>query len=324
VNIANNDDVKRKLADHEIDAFVSLEESLWAAQGISTVVNVGKSGIYYAINKDHPEIKEELDNAMRRLEDDNPFYLADLYKQYFSLDYTPILSGEEKKWLKEHGAIRIGFLKDDTGISTIEMPDGRFSGAMTDYIQYAAGCLGNQKLDFKLTEYNSYEEETEALKSDEIDMIFHFSQNPDTAEEYHFAFTNTAWTYSMMAVTDEKYFNENEVHTVAVPKEKEALKQHIAFSYPQWKLIDCDSLDDAADMVIHEKADCFLMGASQALIYDNSQNFKSIPLTKTMEACFAVRSGEGTLLSILNKTLKAMPSDMLQVHLLFMTVQQIR
>ena len=30
-----------------------------------------------------------------------------------------------------------------------------------------------------------------------------------------------------------------------------------------------------------------------------------------MEACFAVRGGEGTLLSILNKTLKAMPSDML-------------
>ena len=40
-------------------------------------------------------------------------------------------------------------------------------------------------------------------------------------------------------------------------------------------------------------------------------DFKSIPLTKTMEACFAVRGGEGTLLSILNKTLKAMPSDML-------------
>ena len=53
------------------------------------------------------------------------------------------------------------------------------------------------------------------------------------------------------------------------------------------------------------------MGASQALIYDNSQNFKSVPLTKTMEACFTVREGEGSLLSILNKTIKAMPSDML-------------
>ena len=64
-------------------------------------------------------------------------------------------------------------------------------------------------------------------------------------------------------------------------------------------------------MVTNEKADCFLMGASQALIYDNNRDFKSVPLTKTMEACFAVRDGEGTLLSILNKTLKAMPSDML-------------
>lgn len=56
-----------------------------------------------------------------------------------------------------------------------------------------------------------------------------------------------------MAVTDEKKFDENKAYTVAVPKEKYALKQHLAFSYPEWKLVDCDSLDDAADMVIHEK-----------------------------------------------------------------------
>ena len=114
-----------------------------------------------------------------------------------------------------------------------------------------------------------------------------------------------------MAVTDEKYFNEDKSYTVAVPKEQEALKQHIVFSYPQWKLVDYDSLADAADMIMNEKADCFLMGTSQALKYDNNRDFKSVPLTKTMEACFAVRNGEGTLLSILNKTLKDMPSDML-------------
>ena len=94
------------------------------------------------------------------------------------------------------------------------------------------------------------------------------------------------------------------MYTVAVPKEKDALKQHIAFGYPQWKMVDYDSLEDAADMVMNEKADCFLIGTSQALKYDNNRDFKSVPLTKTMEACFAVRGGEGTLLSILNKTLK--------------------
>lgn len=130
------------------------------------------------------------------------------------------------------------------------MPDGRFSGAMTDYIQYAAGCLGNQKLDFKLTEYNSYEEETEALKSDEIDMIFHFSQNPDTAEEYHFAFTNTAWTYNLMAVTNKTSFNENESNRIAVPKDDLPLEEHIEYYYPQWDVVECDSVDDAANLVI--------------------------------------------------------------------------
>ena len=35
-----------------------------------------------------------------------------------------------------------------------------------------------------------------------------------------------------MAVTDEKNFDEGNVYTVAVPKEKEALKQQLTFSYP--------------------------------------------------------------------------------------------
>lgn len=132
-------------------------------------------------------------------------------------------------------------------------------------------------------------------------MVYYVGRNPDFAEKHGFALTNAAWTYSLMAVTDEQYYNENEVYTVAVPKENEALKQHIAFNYPQWKLVDYDSLPDAADMLVNEQADCFLLGTSKALKYDNRRDFKSVPLTKTMEACFAVRTGNGALLSILKK-----------------------
>ena len=311
VNVYNNDDVEKKLANHEIDAFVSLEESIWSEQGISSVATIGKSGIYFVINKDRSDIKTELDWAMRQLDQDSPFFKADLYKKYFTLDYNQILTGEEKSWMKEHGAIRIGFLSTDPAIFFMDKETGQLTGTLAEYVSYAKDCLGNQTLEFVLQEYDNYDELLQALQDREIDMIFYTGRNPYLAEEKGYALTNTAWTYSLMAVTDEKNFDENEVYTVAVPKEKEALKQHIAFSYPQWKLADYDSLDDAADMVTNGKADCFLMGASQAMIYDNSQNFKSIPLTKTMEACFAVKTGEGILLSILNKTLKAMPSDML-------------
>ena len=311
VNVNNDDDVEKKLANHEIDCFVSLEESLWSEQGISSVTTIGKSGIYFAINKERSDIKTELDYAMRQLEQDSPFFKADLYKKYFTLAYNQSLTGEEKSWVEEHGSIRIGFLNNDPAIFSMDEETGKLNGMLAEYISYAKDCLGNQRLKFGIQEYDDYNEMLRALQNHEIDMIFYVGRNPDLAEKKGYTLTNTAWTYSLMAVTDEKYFNENEAYSVAVVKEHEALKQHIAFSYPHWKLIDCDSLADATDMVFHQKADCFLMGTSQALKYDNNRDFKSIPLTKTMEACFAVRGGEGTLLSILNKTLKTMPSDML-------------
>ena len=311
INVNNDDDVEKKLANHEIDCFVSLEESIWSEQGISSVTTIGKSGIYFAINKERSDIKTKMDHAMRQLEQDSPFFKADLYKKYFTLDYKQSLTGKEKSWVEEHGGIKIGFLNNDQAIFSMDEETGKLTGMLAEYISYAKDCLGNQKLEFNICEYDDYNEMLQALQNHEIDMIFYASRNPDLAEKKGYTLTNTAWTYSLMAVTDEKYFNEDKSYTVAVPKEQEALKQHIAFNYPQWKIVDYDSFEDAADMIANEEADCFLMGASQAMIYDNSQKFRSIPLTKTMEACFAVRDGEGTLLSILNKTLKVMPSDML-------------
>ena len=311
VNVNNDDDVEKKLANHEIDCFVSLEESTWSEQGISSVTTIGKAGIYFAINKERSDIKTELDYAMRQLEQDSPFFKTDLYKKYFTLDYKQSLTSKEKSWVEEHGGIKIGFLNNDQAIFSMDEETGKLTGMLAEYISYAKDCLGNQKLEFNICEYDDYNEMLQAMQNHEIDMIFYASRNPDLAEKKGYTLTNTAWTYSLMAVTDEKYFNEDKSYTVAVPKEQEALKQHIAFNYPRWKLVDYDSFADAADMVMNEKADCFLMGTSQALKYDNERDFKSVPLTKTMEACFAVREGEGILLSILNKTLKDMPSDML-------------
>lgn len=311
VNISNNEDVKQKLADHEIDCFVSLEESFWAERGISTITRVGESGIYYAINKNRPDLKEELDDAMRALDEAVPFYTADLYKRYFSMDYTPILTGEEKAWLKEHGAIKMGFLTSDSGVSTFDPATGEFTGVITDYIQFAADCLGNQKLEFQLVGYDSKEAELDALKSGEIDMIFHFDQSPNLAEEYHFACTNTTWTSNLMAVTNKQHFNENNVNRIAVPQNKLSLKKYLAFYYPQWEIVDCDTQEDAAKLVKDGQADCFVTWISSENKYSKKYSFYSVPLVNPVRSCFAVNSGNRSLLSILNKTIKAMPVNML-------------
>ena len=311
VNISNNEDVKQKLANHEIDCFVSLEESFWAELGISTMTRVGESGIYYAINKDRTDIKEELDNAMRALDEADPFYTADLYKRYFSLDYTPILTSEEKAWLRKHGAIRMGFLTSDGGVSTYDPATGELTGAITDYIQFATGCLGNQDLEFQIVGYDSKEAELDALKSGEIDRVFHFDQSPNLAEEYRVACTNTTWTSNMMAVTNKEHFNENKANRVAVPQNKLSLKKYLAFYYPQWEIVDCDTQEDAAKLVRDGQADCVVTGASSEEKYSKKYGFYSVLLPNPAKSCFAVNSGNSSLLSILNKTIKAKPINLL-------------
>ena len=311
VNISNNEDVKQKLANHEIDCFVSLEESYWAELGISTITRVGKSSIYYVLNKDRPDLKEELDNAMHALDEEAPFYTADLCKKYFSLDYKPILTGEEKAWLRKHGAIRMGFLTSDSGVSTYDPATGEITGTIIDYIQFAADCLGNQELEFQLVGYDDKEAELNALKSGEIDMIFHFDQSPNLAEEYRVARTNTTWTANMMAVTNKPLFTENQANRVAVPHNKISLTRYIAFYYPQWEIVDCDTQEDAIKLVKDGQADCFIIGVGSEAKYSKNYGFYSVPLPNPANSCFAVKSGNRSLLSILNKTIKAMPANML-------------
>ena len=311
VNVSNNEDAKQKLANREIDCFVSLEESFWADLGISTITRVGSSGIYYAINKDRPDIKEELDSAMRALDEAAPFYTADLYKQYFSLDYTPILTGEEKAWLKEHGAIRMGFLVGDSGVSTYDPATGAITGTITDYIQFARDCLGNQELAFQMVGYDNKEAELDALKSGEIDMVFHFDQSPNLAEEYRVACTNTTWTSNMMAVTNKQHFNESQANRVAVPQNRLSLTRYLAVYYPQWEIVDCATPENAAKLVESGQADCFVTGTGSEGTYNKRYDFYSVPLPNPAKSCFAVNSGNRILLSILNKTIKAMPTNML-------------
>lgn len=141
VNVSNNEDALKKIADGEIDGFVSLEDSRLGGYGMAALTNIGSSKIYFAIGQSHSDLKTELDNAMRRVTDDDPYYADELHKQFLSVDRVYFLTGEEQKWLSEHGAIKIGYLINDGGVSTLDTETGKVSGLITDYIQLAQNCL---------------------------------------------------------------------------------------------------------------------------------------------------------------------------------------
>ena len=58
VNIESKEDALANWKMEKLTDFVSLDGSFWADKNVSIITRIGKSNIYFAINKDHPEIKK--------------------------------------------------------------------------------------------------------------------------------------------------------------------------------------------------------------------------------------------------------------------------
>ena len=142
-------------------------------------------------------------------------------------------------------------------------------------------------------------------------MIFHTSQNPYAAEQNDMALSNTVLVSSLAAVTGKRSFDENEENSVAIPKSDLNLKWFISYNYPTWKIMEYDSFEDARKAVQDKKADCFLSSSGRATEYVNDKKLYSVFLTQPDNISFAVSRGNSVLLSILNKTLKSMPTSKL-------------
>ena len=182
---------------------------------------------------------------------------------------------------------------------------------INDYITFASDSISNQKLDFSLVGYDSMEEEVQALKDGQIDLIFHFAQNPYVAEENNFVLSNTVLTLNMAAVTAQNSFNENHANTVALLKDDLLLKWYVSYCYPDWNIVEYDSLKDAEAAMRSGENDCLLAESGEVAKYREDKRLHSVFLTQDGNVSFAVARGDVTLMSILNKTLRTIPASML-------------
>ena len=307
VDITSTNDARQKIQNQEIDGFVLNESPQWESDNISPALLIGSSYNYFAVSKKRPDLKEELDQAMQKIERENPFYTDDLYKRYLSANSLETLTDEEQNWLEQHGAVRIGYLKNDVGVSLVDAESEEPVGIINDYISLASDCLQEKNIEFQLKGFDSQEEELQALKDNRIDMIFHMNQNPYEAEQNDIILSNIVFEVNIAVITGVKKFDENKENTVAVSKNNLLGKWYISFNYPFWKIKEYDSSDEVEKAVHSGEADCFVVKAGQSLKTLEDSKTHSVFLTKSGDSCFAVTRENTTLMNILNKTIQTLP-----------------
>ena len=305
---------RRLVAQGAAEAVVATEFAPLGQEGLSAVTQVGSSDIYFAINKNRPDLKAELDEAMSRIQQDRPFYPEELYKQYMTVAAVPVLSKDEQAWLAQHGAIRIGFVNGERGFFSYE-EEGTSTGVIADYIRYASGCFEKQRLDFSVQGFATQEAMMHALKDGKIDMIFHFYNNPYFAEEHGFMLSNKVMSISMPVITSRKNFNEANANVVALCGDNNFAKAYVSYHYPQWKIKEYASRAEAEQALRKGEADCFFAKYSMLTDYADDKLLHAVFLSKPGNVAFAVNRNDTVLLSVLNKTLRAMPASVMSGNL---------
>ncbi len=306
----------------EIDAYLGVGGFEVYLETAVPLFMTGSSDYYFAINKDRPDLKQEIDEAMMQISSTNWFYARELAEKYLSTAGAQrFLTEKELNWVSAHGAIRIGYSEGLLPFCATDAATGEVSGLLADFMETSRGSMKNAELSFEAAPYETPEQMYQALEDGEVDCIFPISLTTAMAEKKQILITDEITKTEALAVVRAatvRSFDPTKPHTVAVVN-SEGDETSVASEYfPEWTQVGYRSLEERLGAVADGDVDCVLMSnyqshAVRALL--DKMHLTTIPTGVNPIVAFGVRADELPLYAILSKLTKAMPDAQINTAL---------
>jgi len=330
---ASMDEMTAALESGEIDGEVYLTLGAGDASSVRTILRFLPESFYYAFRKDDTELKNKVDSAISRILAENPDYLMNLknkYENQFGMNILP-LSAAEKEYVLQHPEMRVAVLKNDEPYYKVSA-DGTAGGILPDYFRLAADYSG---LSFSYTAYDTQDQAIAALKNGEVDAIGVFSSGMVSSYQSGVVLT-AAYSISGNVLIMKAETNASAIRKVAIKKRSSAVTEGgFAKYYRDVEITGYENASDCMAALSSGKEDAALLGMTSStwlLNQTNATAYSVIPLSGVnTEMCTALRPGQETLCSILNKSIAAtrnsysgiVTNDTLQEKSLRTTVSRI-
>ncbi len=273
------------------------------------------NGQRIGIRKDWPELVSILNKAINAIPESehirimNKWVPADTISQSTQLLN---LSDKERRWLSKHKSIRLAI---DTNFAPVEFIDdlGNHAGISADYVQLLSQKLGiSIQIIPNLTWYQAIEQ----AKKGNIDLFAAIT--PTEQRKKYLSFTRPYFRYPIMIFTRDNYPVISGIENLT--KKKIAVVRNyvthdlVQNGYPKLDMLTVNSIVDGLSSVSSGKADAFIGDIATTTYIMRRHNFTNIKIAAPTEFSnvghsFAVRKEWPELVSIINKTLKAMPPE---------------
>ncbi|MBQ9428784.1 MAG: EAL domain-containing protein [Clostridia bacterium] len=299
----------------KIDAYITLNAYGDPAR-LVPVCKIGASDFYFAVNPERTDLIRELNAAMDRIQNENPYYNQRMFEKYMQrFGSNAFLSVEEKEWLDAHGAIRVGYQDNYLAFCAGDAGTGELTGALKDILNYASDCFSNAHIDFSMKAYPTASAAVEALRRGEIDCVFPVNLGAYDGETMHLLVTPPlmrADVYAVVRKSESSIFANREHVIVAVNDGNPNYDAFLAENYPRWRSVHFPTTEDCLAAVSTRLADCLLIANYR---YNNiARQCERYRLTtydtgRSADYSFAVAEGETELYSILAKAEGLMPAS---------------
>ncbi|MCR4695069.1 MAG: transporter substrate-binding domain-containing protein [Pseudobutyrivibrio sp.] len=262
---------------------------------------VGASDFYFAVNKDRPDLMEDLNAAHEALLRQRPGYNGDLkYNYYREKDESARLTSEEMAWIEENPNVRIGFLNHYMPYCGLE--DGKVIGILATIIEEVEEKTG---LSCQLIPYDSIEDMTTALENKEVAAIYPWIMDYSYSESKNYSQSFEIFSVPELVVYKGDY-KQDKFSKLAVLKNY-ASPERIQIEYPDAEIIEYDTIDACLKAVDTGKVDALFSNSYRLnAISSNLSNYpgQTVVLTgKSHRVGFAFDRSQTQILSAFNSVI---------------------
>ena len=301
------------LGSGEFDALVTLD-TYGNTADVVPVWKVGFAESYFGINKNRPDLKQDLDTAMSRLfEDDRDFNQQLTEKFNKTGTINSFLTTKEKNWLSGHEVIRVGYRDDFLPFCDLDEKTQTLTGALADYLSFAEDCQKNAKLRFETKAYTTTEDALQALADGDVDCIFPLSISAYDGEQRGVIVTDplvSTEMYAAVRTADHLGLERDKEMTVALVSGYPSYESFIKDFFPNWKIAYYSDGEAGFQAISAGQADCGLVSNYRiSRLSEMLEKYKlsALATDQAMNVSFGVRREDDCLYSILNKVTRQMP-----------------
>ena len=306
------DEMRRELAGRKIDAIVV--DSYVNIENLKVIGRFSNSRVTFAVSDD--TLWKPLNQAIEHIKLDNPDFVEDLKRRYFSESSQSDLeySIEERQFLTNARKYDVALVTEQYPISYRSTEESGQKGIAVDILKKLEYYSG---ISFNLIYVDSYVAAEQLLLSGEVDIlggdivikknVNNLSKsNEEEAEKKEYI---TEFYDMEMAFIGRKGTDMDAYLNIAVPAYAKKCISELEVIYPKYEFVIYDSDEECLNAILNKKVDAAVQSdlkINEMTIYDKYkvlQNLKFIP--GNYAAALTIHTSDAVLVDILNKTLNS-------------------